>query len=509
MIAHRRLSILSIAFSALILFLLTACSTLDVGVEGTSVPTRQADTTAAALATENAHLSAEVTRLAEAPTQALSPTVPVSASLPISWTTVVSSSRELSGEPPEGCEQVGWNVWECLGEAAGAETTAESPPTHAGTVIITGTAARLDFPSGWTEMIPDTETPFANADGIVRVQITEWARIRDADGSVAAREALSKGARIEVAASVQGEVLMADEVVILSPGVPRPEENPAYTDATGRVTPIAEQPPSGEGAIQLFEVLRTHNITDPGAAVTLRWAFDGASGTICERITPRPLSDTCYVDLPSSGSLEVTVPTEARGAIGYFLYAQTGEQVEDAMIIVPLSAERGCEYEWFFGAAEYEFKPLLECPVSEPTEIRPQAQRFEKGMMLRLEGAGLGEEAWLVTLVPHEDGGYSLGFQPVVDSWSPGMPEIDPALMPPDGFFQPSKGFGMLWRGEIEHLAMSESQTLNGEEVLGWATGNVFEYDAFYQCFQGTHGRGLSCLMNGPDGTIVPMPVTP
>jgi hypothetical protein len=203
----------------------------------------------------------------------------------------------------------------------------------------------------------------------------------------------------------------------------------------------------------------------------------------------------------------VTVPTEARGAIGYFLYAHANEQVETAMVILPLSAERGCAYEWFFGSAEYEYKPLLECPTSAPIEIRPQVQRFEKGLMLRLEGSVLGEEAWLVTLVPNEDGSYSLGFQQVLDAWSPGMPETDPALTPPAGLFQPSRGFGMLWRGEIEHHPMGGPETLNGEEVLGWATGPVFEYDAVYQCHAGTHGRATSCFMSGPDGTVLPMPV--
>jgi hypothetical protein len=478
---------------------LVACGTLDVGIEGTPGPAGQAGATAAALATENARLSAEVTRLAEAP--ALSPTTPISASLPLSLSVIVS--REVG--PNESEPQV--VVVATVQPEVQGVTGAESPPT-AGTVTIIGTAARLDFPSGWTELVPDAETPFANADGIVKVQISEWARIRDAEGSVADREALSKGARLEVTASLQDDLLIAEEVVVLSPGVPRPEDNPAYTDVTGLVTPIAEPPAQG-GVIQLFEASSEFSIVDPGALVTLRWAFEGASGAICERITPRPLSDTCYQDLPSSGSLQVTVPADARGAIGYFLYVQADEQVAEEMVILPLSAERGCSYDWFFGTAEYPFQPLLECPTSEPTQIRPQVQRFEKGLMLRLQGVEPDGEAWLVTLVPHEDGGYSLGFEPVVDSWSPGMPETDPALAPPDGLFQPSRGFGMLWRGEIEHQPMGEPQTLDGEELLGWATGSVFEYDAVYQCFQGTHGRALACFMNGPDGDILPMPLNP
>jgi hypothetical protein len=139
--------------------------------------------------------------------------------------------------------------------------------------------------------------------------------------------------------------------------------------------------------------------------------------------------------------------------------------------------------------------------------IRPQAQRFERGLMLRLEGIGLDEQAWLVTLVRQEDDSYSLGFQPVIDRWSPGMPEVDAMLVPPEDFFQPSRGFGMLWRGEIEHPTLGEPQILDGKELLGWAVGNVFEYDAVYQCLEGTHGRGLSCFMSGPDGNVLPMPV--
>jgi hypothetical protein len=433
----------------LLSLLLAACGTLEVGVESTATPDNGSAATATAPADENAHLLAQAT-------------APV----------------ETAAAPPE-----------------------------AGTVVITGTVAALDFPDGWAFMVPDFETPFANENGMIKALISEWARVTDADDAVFAREDLSKGARLEILVTPQDEGLIAEQVVVLSPGVPPVEDNPAYTDVSGMVTPLPEPPPSEDGIIQMFEVSSKTTIADPGMTVTLRWAFDGESGAICERITPRPLSDTCYPDLPSSGSLEVTVPAEARGAMGYFLYAHAGDQVKDALVILPLSAERGCEYEGFFGSADYAHQPLLECPISAPVEIRPQAQLFEKGLMLRLEGAGLEEGAWLVALLSQEGDSYSLGFQPVLDAWTPGMPETDAALTPPQGLFQPSRGFGMLWRGEIEYIAMADVLTLDGAEVLGWATGNVFEYDAVYQCYQGTHGRGLACFMSGPEGQVLPMPV--
>lgn len=403
------------------------------------------------------------------------------------------------------------------GQRAAATATGEANPvpraspraeTLTGGMIITGTAARLDFPSGWVEMVTDDTEEDDEDGGMVQVRITEWTRVRDTEGAVLAREDLRRGARLRVSATEQGEALMADQVVMLSPGVPELEDNPAYTDVTGQVTPIAEAQPAGEGTIRLFEVASEHPIADPGATVTLRWAFEGETGTICEQITPRPMTDTCYQDLPPSGALEVTVPAEAQGAVGYFLYVPAGQDVEQALAVLPLSAERGCEHEWFFSNAAYPLKPLLACPTSAPVEIRPQAQPFERGLMVRLQDPTLGEEAWLITLLPQESGTYALGFEPVVDGWEAGMPETDPALAPPEGLLQPSRGFGMLWRGEIEYQPMGEVMTLDGEALLGWATGSVFEYEGVYQCFEGTHGRGQSCLMSGPEGTVLPMPVT-
>jgi hypothetical protein len=200
------------------------------------------------------------------------------------------------------------------------------------------------------------------------------------------------------------------------------------------------------------------------------------------------------------------VPAGARGAIGFWLYVQADDRIEDALVIVPLSADRGCTFNWFFGTSQYEQAPLLECPTSAPERLSLQAQIFERGVMLRLEDSWLGEDAWLFALIEEEVGQYSHAFQPVVDVWEPGMLEIDPSLTPPDGLFQPSRGFGMLWRGEIEHMDMADVQTFEGETVIGWATGSVIEYDATYQCLESTHGRAAGCFMTGPDGAILYLP---
>jgi hypothetical protein len=370
-------------------------------------------------------------------------------------------------------------------------------------ITMTGTAAAIAFSDGYTSLVPDEDAPISpNEFGYVPVQISEWTRISDTEGDVYPRDDLSRGAHLQVTGYVQEGVLIADLVVVLSPGVPRPEDNPAYTDVTGNVTPIPEQP-AADGAIRLFEVVSEFTITDPGQTVTLRWAYDGESGAICQHVVPQPMTQTCYQDLPPSGEIEITVPLEARGAIGFYLYVQIPDAVEQELVILPLTAERGCEYEWFFTTAEYEFKPLMECATTAPTPLRPQAQLFERGFMVRLEDPAFGEEAYLITIVPHEiPTYYSLGFDIVSDDWEPGMQETDPTLSPPEGLYQPSRGFGMLWRGEIEHQIMGGAITLDGLEVLGWATSEVFEHDAFYQCYESTHGRPGGCMMQGPNGEI-------
>ncbi|MBE9507754.1 MAG: hypothetical protein IMY86_06855, partial [Chloroflexi bacterium] len=58
-------------------------------------------------------------------------------------------------------------------------------------------------------------------------------------------------------------------------------------------------------------------------------------------------------------------------------------------------------------------------------------------------------------LVLYADGKY----EQYEDTWTEGMPESDPAFVPPAGLLQPIRGFGKLWR-----------ENTNVRDGLGWAT---------------------------------------
>lgn len=56
------------------------------------------------------------------------------------------------------------------------------------------------------------------------------------------------------------------------------------------------------------------------------------------------------------------------------------------------------------------------------------------------------------------------------DDWSEDQPESDPAIVPPDGLFQPIRGFGKVWR---------ENPSVRQE--LGWALGPELAFESKIQ----------------------------
>ena len=93
--------------------------------------------------------------------------------------------------------------------------------------------------------------------------------------------------------------------------------------------------------------------------------------------------------------------------------------------------------------------PELGCPLGSPRLIQMARQPFQRGQMI-----WRGDTR--VIYVLQEDGSW-LAF---ADTFEEGMPEIDPSMVPPQGLYQPIRGFGKLWREQLGAEAAS----------VGWAT---------------------------------------
>lgn len=129
-----------------------------------------------------------------------------------------------------------------------------------------------------------------------------------------------------------------------------------------------------------------------------------------------------------------------------------------------------CPFTWFFQPAPPN------CPLTDPVSTTAAYQRMEGGIMLWMQS---GQTIFVL----FNQGDWR--FAP--DTYTADEPVTDASITPPDGFYQPQRGFGKLWRND---------PTLRAR--LGWATAPEVGYIALIQADSGTGTRYLT----GPNGEI-------
>lgn len=110
-------------------------------------------------------------------------------------------------------------------------------------------------------------------------------------------------------------------------------------------------------------------------------------------------------------------------------------------------------------------------PTATP-DLRPTAtsgviavaeEVFEHGRMFYIQPL---DQIWVMETTGEGSGSWSI----YPDTFEEGEPEVDPSLVPPEGMYQPERGFGKLWR-ENEEV----------REALGWALTPEFGYESAYR----------------------------
>ncbi len=113
-------------------------------------------------------------------------------------------------------------------------------------------------------------------------------------------------------------------------------------------------------------------------------------------------------------------------------------------------------------------------------EIQVAEQLFQRGRMFWVQPTG---QIWVLALTGEGRGAWTI----YPDTYEDGTdPEVDAALVPPDGLLQPQRGFGKLWRTNQDV-----------RDALGWATTPEFGYVSRYEYHPGGTVRG---------GAYVPAP---
>jgi len=109
-------------------------------------------------------------------------------------------------------------------------------------------------------------------------------------------------------------------------------------------------------------------------------------------------------------------------------------------------------------------------PTSVVASVQLAEQVFEHGRAFWIRH---NRQIWVMFNVPSDntEGGDWFCYN---DTFEEGEPEIDPNLVPPEGMYQPRRGFGKLWRNNAEI-----------KQRLGWAVTPEFELTSNYTYIHG------------------------
>ena len=237
-------------------------------------------------------------------------------------------------------------------------------------------------------------------------------------------------------------------------------------------TPTAAPLPAP--TILSFTADRTNMVQ--GESVSLSWqATGGTEASICWA-THEAIMTCLPGPLDPDGGTETIKPT-APGRPG----------VADMKLTVRNDA----------GAAEEHVEITIECAEDPLPELADQQafgncpygtvvgaaayQAFERGRMIWLEGNR-------TIYVLYDDGLYNS----YTDNFQEGDPESDPSIVPPEGRFQPVRGFGLVWR--------TNPIVRDG---LGWALAPEEAFQSWSQSYSGTGMHNSGTFLHLFDRSIV------
>lgn len=238
---------------------------------------------------------------------------------------------------------------------------------------------------------------------------------------------------------------------------------------------------SSQTKIQSFSAVPSE--INPGDSITFTWEITGnqAQAHLCTEDAMRYpeltfAGEICQT-VPQVGSLVITTPATVRDTLTFDLTASlTPLEMQEVRVKVR------CPDSWFFD------NPPDYCPASAAVSSAGMSQHFERGYMIQVETLGkifVLLDEYEPTLAQRE-----LWFEEQ-DSWQPGMPETDPDLSPPSGYYQPRRGMGLVWRS-------GENQW---RDKLGWAVASEVEYRVTYQ--HSARQKNGATFLSGPGGEIM------
>jgi hypothetical protein len=207
----------------------------------------------------------------------------------------------------------------------------------------------------------------------------------------------------------------------------------------------------------------------PGDNVTLAWRVLGATDITIYRVGDSGQNERQWA-VQREGQITVGTNPARTDSAEFVIVAQSGNQLLEERLLIEIN----CSQTWFFDP------PPNACANQAAEPSLQVEQTFEGGRMIWVANnqqiyvffADEQQPRWLQ----------------VADTFEDGQPESDDSLNPPEGRFQPVRGFGLVWRSNP-----------NIRDRLGWATEPESAYEGMIQA----NADSTTVYMRTRDGGII------
>jgi hypothetical protein len=235
-----------------------------------------------------------------------------------------------------------------------------------------------------------------------------------------------------------------------------PTEAPTEAPTTPATSPPppATVPPTVPGLAILSFTVDIEDIPT-GKRLTFNWETTGAVRAMIWSGTSQRFPQMWEVPPNGTHTVELADTYYRNPLMGLMAYDEHDHEVSESVKV-----DWPCEHDYFF-------EPWFDACPYEGSSTWAAEQPFERGRMIWLEQVGSDDYVLQrQVLVFYADGKYAQ----YEDTWTSADPESDPALVPPDGLYQPTRGFGKVWR-----------EKPGVRDRLGWATVPEVGYEAAWQ----------------------------
>jgi hypothetical protein len=241
------------------------------------------------------------------------------------------------------------------------------------------------------------------------------------------------------------------------PPIEVPTQPPTEAPTVPPLPPTEPPPPPPPAGLTILSfTVDVQELPPNGKRLTFQWQTTGATSATIWSGTSRRFPQAWDVPPNGTHTVELEGTLYRNPEMALMAYDAGGDYVSESVMV-----EWACEYDYFFAPAP------AACPRYSASETWAAEQPFEHGRMIWLEevqGADYVLQRFILVL--YDDGTYAY-FE---DAWVEGMPESDPAIVPPAGLLQPIRGFGKVWR-----------ENTSVRDGLGWATAGEQGFTTTWQ----------------------------